>query len=695
MMLSIRATFLFLALLLGMPLRSDAQAVNGSDETLKPIAPANGEVLNTFLTATVSWQYPIREKISIDGHQDPYWPYEKVHLRVSPEADRAHPVVDIDLPENITRWRFPVLPDHKYVWQLTPGDRIREYPENGFERTFVSASPHIDETTDSSKRYHNPRRGAHFVHMRPVEMEEDEPLSPWYDVKAYTAGPMPSFGELKPKLPRPIFEGHPEVLDMYWYAWRTFIEVWNFAPEASDHQAVANINGDPAWGMTTARYTPGNPLLTWGPWGSSVLWDNSAMMLFARYGDQAYPFIKQYDNAYARQHENGFICMEVDSNNHEVYPWYPVVVPPLLSMAEWKYYVVSGDLSRLKRVFLPIVKNYEWWMTYMRRPDGSYWKQGLTEEERLTNRDDGVMNYAVGANSFQAVEALYLAKIAGAIGRPDMEQFFSIQHQSIGDLVNARYWDGTHRLYNDRSDPKHPVLAFSNPKDTGKFVTELLPGALYKPIRIFWPLFAQIVPKDRQGPLVQELMNPASFNRPDGIPNLSADSAGYEQTNASIGGAWPIEQFPIREALKAIGRGDLARELADKYFNGFVTAFSKEKTIRESILADTPQFSGAQDFVGWGGVAPIADLIEYVLGFDINVPGNTITWHIERTERHGIESLRFGNFQVSLVCESRSSAAESANISVTSGGSFELKVEFHGKTVSKRIDKGVANIRLP
>jgi len=482
---------------------------------------------------------------------------------------------------------------------------------------------------------------------------------------------------------------------MYWYAWRTFIEIWNFAPEAPDHQAVANINGDPAWGMTTARYTPGNPLLTWGPWGSSVLWDNSAMMLFARYGDQAYPFIKQYDNAYARQHENGFICMEVDSNNHEVYPWYPVVVPPLLSMAEWKYYLVSGDLSRLKRVFLPIVKNYEWWMTYMRRPDGSYWKQGLTEQERLTNRDDGVMNYAVGANSFQAVEALYLAKIAGAIGRPDMEQFFAIQHQSIGDLVNARYWDGTHRLYNDRCDPKHPVLAFSNSEDTGKFVTELLPGGLYKPIRIFWPLFAQVVPKDRQGPLVQELMNPASFNRPDGIPNLSADSAGYEQTNASIGGAWPIEQFPIHEGLKAIGRSDLARELAEKYFNGFVTAFSKEQTIRESILADTPQFSGAQDFVGWGGVAPIADLIEYVLGFDINVPGNTITWHIERTERHGIENLRFGNFQVSLVCKSRSSAAESANISVTSGGSFELNLEIHGKTVSKQIDKGVVNIKVP
>jgi hypothetical protein len=466
---------------------------------------------------------------------------------------------------------------------------------------------------------------------------------------------------------------------MYWYAWKTFIEKWNLTPEGPNHQAVANVNG----------------VGSWGPWGSSVLWDSAAMMFFARYGDQAYPFIRQYDNVYARQHENGFICMEADKNNDEVYVWYPVVVPPMLSWAEWKYYLISGDLSRLRRVFLPIVKNYEWWMTYMRRADGSYAKQGLTEQERLGNRDDGIMNFQVSANSFQANEALYLARIAGAIGRADMEQFFSAQHQSIGELVNARYWDTAHGIYNDRCEPWHAVAAFSNPKDTGRFITELVPGRLYKSTVSFMPLFAEIVPQDRQDSLVRELMNPASFNRANGIPNFSADSAAYGVANPSICGAWPMEEFMAPEGLKAIGRRDLAKELAEKYFAGFVKAYAHERTIKECLLADRGRFSGAADFVGWGGIAPIADLIEYVLGFEINVTDHTITWHIGRTEKHGIENLRFGGFGVSLVCEARSAAADSANITVASEGSFDLKLEVHGRTVTERIHKGVVRLRAP
>ncbi len=45
--------------------------------------------------------------------------------------------------------------------------------------------------------------------------------------------------------------------------------------------------------------------------------------------------------------------------------------------------------------------------------------------------------------------------------------------------------------------------------------------------RVFRPLFAQIVSHNRQSFLVRELMNTSSFNRANGIPNVSADSADY------------------------------------------------------------------------------------------------------------------------------------------------------------------------
>ena len=235
--------------------------------------------------------------------------------------------------------------------------------------------------------------------MKPVRFGDYEPLSPWYDVKSYNSLPPPRFEEIKDKFPVPVFDGHPEALEAYWYCWKTLLDLWYWAPDAPDHQAVANLNGTRSWPPS--------------PWGSSQVWDSAFMMYFAKYGHQAYPFINQYDNVYARQHENGFICQESDKNNRELYSSYPIVTPELMGWAEWEYYQVSGDTERLKRVFLPIVKNYEWWMTYMRRKkDGLYWKQGFTKEERLAYRgDDGTMDLAIGNNSTRAAEALYLTKM--------------------------------------------------------------------------------------------------------------------------------------------------------------------------------------------------------------------------------------------------------------------------------------------
>jgi len=649
-----------------------------SDDTLKPLAPADGEILKSFLTATVSWRYPVRENIEMHGEQYPYWSYDKVHLTVWPQGSVKRPIVDVVLPENITKWRFPVHPNQRYIWRVTPGDNNGDYPKNGFERRFATGPARIVQTTDAVQRYGNPRPGAHFRHIKPFETAAVDSISPWYEVSAYSSVPMPTFQELRNNLPQPVYDGHTEAVEMYWYAWRTFIEDWNITPEGPNHQAVAIINGTKKW----------------GPWGSSVLWDNAAMMFFGRYGDQAYPFIKQYDNAYARQHENGFIAMEVGRDNREIYVWYPVVVPPLLSWAEWQYYLISGDRERLKRVFLPIVKNYEWWMTYMRRPDGGYDKEGLTPQDRLTNRDDGIMNSEVSANSFQALEALYLSKIASVIGRQDMQAFFEEEHAEIGRYINSHLWDDSNGIYADRCDLEHPTYSFSNgiggQCSLGqRFVTKGPVGSSYKTTAIFRPLFARVVPEGRAQLLTAELMNAETFNRLHGVPNVSADSALYNANNQSIGGAWPIDQFMAWEGLKGVGRNELADQLAEKYFNSFVQAFAKEKTIKESIFADRGLFSGASDFVGWGGVAPISAFIEYVLGFQIDAPEKTITWSISKMERHGIENLGLGTLRISLICEERLSAKEGARVTVNSNGEFLLKLKFHDKVTARMIKSGV------
>jgi Trehalase len=652
---------------------SQAAAVQPPDDKVQMTSPANGDVLPSTLTAKLRWEYAERVMILADGTRLPYWNYLSLNLKVSPNEDMSNPLTDVDLPDHITNWCLAVSPNHKYFWQIIPRDEKGDHPDLGFKATFTSGEPQIDETTDSSVRYKNPRSGAHFRSMKPVRFAQYEPLSPWYDVRSYNSPPPPRFEDIKDKFPIPVFDGHPDALETYWYCWKTLLDVWYCAPDALDHQAVANVNCSRSWDA----------------WGSSQVFDSAYMMYFAKYGHQAYPFINQYDNAYARQHENGFVCRESDLNNREVYSSHPALAPFLMGWAEWKYYQVSGDVQRLRRVLLPITANYEWWMTYMRRKDGLYWKQGLTNEERLTFGGDDTLDYAIGNNATRAAEALHIAKIAAVVGRPDLAEFFSTEHKTIGQIVNDRLWDAKHGIYNDRCDPEHPVLKYNDPKQAGEFVTEIKPGIINKRVETLLPLFGEIVPQERIEPVLQELRNPNSFNRPNGIPSLSADSAGYDRA----GTAWPLYQCMVQEGLRAHGEFELARELAEKYVNAVVATFRLERTIKESILADKLQFSGASEFVGWGGVGPIANFIEYILGFELNVPDKTITWRISRTEKHGLRNLKFGDFYVELICEERQSQKEPFHITISSGGPFVVRIITQRGNIVRKIEEGTAVIQ--
>ena len=272
-----------------------------------------------------------------------------------------------------------------------------------------------------------------------------------------------------------------------------------------------------------------------------MVFDSCFILHFSRYGAQAYPFITCLDNCYARQHENGFICRESDRENREVYATFPVN-PPLFAWAEWEWYQMTGDKERLRRVLLPLVKHYEWWMLYQRRENGLYWVDGVNEADDSPRNE--LMHYSASASSYQALAALYLARIAKEVGRDDLGKFFDGQHEELKTLVNEKLWDEEHHLYNDVT------------KD-GKFITELEPGVFCKHVHMFWPLMAELAPPERVGGMVAELKNPASFNRSSGIASLSADSKGYNAANGQYwrGAVWPSAQCMVQEGLKAAGHG--------------------------------------------------------------------------------------------------------------------------------------------
>ncbi len=595
-------------------------------------------------------------------------PSSKVMLRVSTQKDLSQPLVDVQLPENQTSHRLALVPATTYYWQVTPCDGNGPRVNEAIRASFTTGSPRIDTTVDDRVRYRNPREGAHWLGMKPVEHAEDEPLSPWYERKSYLGPRLPRFEEIKDRLPIPVYDGRPEVIEAWLYCWKTLLSVWYFAPDAPDHQAVADICG----------------IKSWGPWGSTMVFDTAFILHFARYGGQVYPFVTALDNCYARQHENGFICRETDKNNREVYVIFPVN-PPLFAWAEWEWYRSNGDRKRLEAVFLPIVKHYEWFMTYQRRANGLYWTNGAQEADDSPR--NALMHYAVSATSYQALAARHLTLIARTIGRGDLAGFFEDEHRRLGELINRHFWDEAHGIYND--------LAAD-----GRFITELSPGSFCKHVHMFWPLLAGVVPPDRVERMVKELSNPVSFNRRNGVPSLSADSAGYTGGPAGNGqywrgAVWPSGQCMVQEGLRVCGRQQVARELAERYFNAQIEVFAKERTVKENLAPDQPLGCGVPEFVGWGGLGPVANLIEAVIGLDFDAPANTVTWRISKTQRHGLRNFKFGGLPLDLICEERRSADDPCTLSVKADRAFTLVVMVGAHRESLQVQPGEHRYVVP
>ncbi len=303
-------------------------------------------------------------------------------LQVADNPDFQKPIVEVDVDDHVNSYAVAVVPDKTYYWRLIPeeiGGSLKKYFTNlRALATFTTAKPTNRFDAPDSLRYQNPRAGAHWQYMEPVVPLRDEPLSPWFDIKSFRADSSPAFPNIRDKFPVPVWDGHPKALAAWRYCWETLFRVWIFAPGANDHEAVANLLG----------------YRNWGPWGSTMVFDSCFILHFSRFGAQAWPFITCLDNCYARQHENGFICRESDRENREVYATFPVN-PPLFAWAEWEWYKITGDKERLRRALTPLVKHYEWWMTYQRRENGLYWVQGVNEADDSPRNT--LMYYSVSA----------------------------------------------------------------------------------------------------------------------------------------------------------------------------------------------------------------------------------------------------------------------------------------------------------
>ncbi len=475
---------------------------------------------------------------------------------------------------------------------------------------------------------------------------------------------LPEFSEARGGLPVPFWKGHDAEIACYWKAWEL---------------AFANLKKPTGANGFITNYiaTCFNDCL--------FMWDSVFALMFGKYGRRAFNFQETLDNLYAKQHQDGFICREISETDgsdrfHRFDP--SSTGPNVMPWAEWEYYGLFGDKDRLKRVFPVLAAYHRWLRNYRTWPDGTYWSSGwgcgMDNQPRLSA---GLHNeFYHGHQSWvdiclqQVFSTKILAKTAGILGKSGEKQEFEREIAKLSDYINSHMWDEEKKYY------------FDLRKD--RTMSDI------KSIGAYWALLAGIVPESRLEGFLSHLENPEEFKRPHRVPSLSADTPGYsEEGNYWRGGVWVLTNYMILRGLTEAGRDALAHEIALNHVENVTKVFEDTGTLWENYSpeASKPGIPAQRDFVGFGGLPPIAVLLEYVFGIRPVVDQSDILWDIRLLEEHGVDNYPFGgNGVLSLKCKARHSAAERPEVEIASNIPVTVRLRWdNGSRFTEAVIKAV------
>lgn len=458
-----------------------------------------------------------------------------------------------------------------------------------------------------------------------------------------------SFGEAKQILPLPIWQGHVEEIEMYWRAWE--IAIGNIHAPQSGSGFVSSYL-DPAYN------------------GNIFMWDTAFMMMFAKYGARFFPFQNSLDNFYAKQHPDGFICREIRANGTDCFERYDPVStgPNLIPWSEMIYFYQYGDISRLERVFPVLCAYYRWLRLNRTWPNGMYWSSGwgtgMDNMPRVQSGYSSIFSHGHMTWLDTNLQQLFTAGLLLEMG------FYIERWQEIEDLEDEMKLLRKHikeQMWSENTRFLHDQYADGS----------LCPT---KGIGAYWALLTDALDSTQVHYLVEELNNPQTFARPHRVPSLSADHLKYKENGRYWqGGVWPSTSYMVLRGLTHQGYYPQAYEIARNHYYQVFEVYRKTKTLWEYYAPEEARegFMARPDFVGWAGLTPIAELIEYLIGIQGNYMKKQIYWNLNLLERHGIERYPFGaNGTMSLIAEARSHRDSRPKLTIKTNTAFELILRF-------------------
>ncbi|MFH1378084.1 MAG: trehalase family glycosidase [Planctomycetota bacterium] len=463
----------------------------------------------------------------------------------------------------------------------------------------------------------------------------------------------PTFARARKLLPDPYWDNHESAIACYWKAWE--LAFGNLLPATDQNGFVS-------------------PFISTAFNGNLFMWDSVFNCQFGRYGSRVFNFQGTLDNFYRKQNPDGFISREIsetDGSEHFQRHDPSSTGPNVLGWGEWEYFLNFGDTDRLRRVYHPLLAFHQWMKKYRSWPDGGYWTSGwgcgMDNQPRQPDSaspawDHGHMTW-IDATAQALLSAKTLLKMAAALGIADGVSELKAEAKSLTAYLNQSMW--SERL--------------------GFYVDRFRDGSLskLKTIGAYWLLLADAVPPQRIERFLKHLENPKEFNRPHRVPSLSADHPAYVKPHGDYwnGGVWPSTNYMLLRGLTSIGRDDLAYAIGLNHHQAVIKVFETTGTVWENYAPEsmTEGKPAKNDFVGWGGVPPIAGLFEYVFGLRPIASRNRLVWDIRSRDAFGVNRYPFGSDGLlDLSCESRASDRDKPVVSVSSNHRVDIDVRWPG-----------------
>ncbi|MEV0210442.1 trehalase family glycosidase [Streptomyces sp. NPDC050788] len=319
---------------------------------------------------------------------------------------------------------------------------------------------------------------------------------------------------------------------------------------------------------------------------------------------------------------------------------------PMHAYAAWRLYTKFGDRSILEKTYPALVTFHDL------LPEWDTDRDGLLETPYFGDRVGGRGNHLglddspvyadyhrvpkqggsgdkrdntdltdVALNSYYALLAETLAKMARVLGKPQAAERFAAQHATIRRLLNDRLWHA----------------------EKGLYLSRYLDGTWNEVVTptVFYPLFAGLATQERARVLVeQHLLNPEEFWGEYVVPSVARNDPTYcsggpvhpdsehfrffdrygEDTAPEQwkGAVWPPMNATVYDGVKRYGFDDVAGQFAARSTAMYLDAWDKENWFPESFDPEPGQsvMDSAVDTAwrtySWSNAMPVQGLHELI-----------------------------------------------------------------------------------